>query len=93
MGTLDGVSFLPQIRGQRGTPRDSIFCHYDPRPGWDKARFRLTRYAWDQRFKLYDDGRLYDISKDVLEQSPLGPSDAPEARRKLGAVLARYIKT
>jgi arylsulfatase A-like enzyme len=93
MGTLDGVSFLPRIRGERGMPRDSIFCHYDPRPGWDKDRFRLTRYAWDRRFKLYDDGRLYDISKDVLEQSPLGPSEALEARRKLAGVLARYVKT
>ena len=90
MGTLDGVSFLPQIRGEKGTPRDSMFCHYDPRPGWDKDRYRLTRFAWDQRFKLYDDGRLFDISRDVFEQSPLGPAEAAEARRKLAAVLVRY---
>ena len=90
MGTLDGVSFLPQIRGQRGTPRDSMFCHYDPRPGWDKDRYRLQRFAWDARFKLYDDGRLYDISRDALEQSPLDAAAASDARRKLAAVLARY---
>jgi arylsulfatase A-like enzyme len=90
MGTLDGASFLPQIRGQRGTPRDSMFCHYDPRPGWDKDRYRLQRFAWDTRFKLYDDGRLYDISRDVLEQSPLDAAEASDARRKLAAVLARY---
>jgi arylsulfatase A-like enzyme len=90
MGTLDGVSFLPQLQGKQGSPREWMFCHYDPRPGWDKDRFRLSRFAWDRKYKLYDDGRMFDISRDVLEQSPLAPGEAPEARRKLAPVLAGY---
>ncbi|MDB4716372.1 sulfatase-like hydrolase/transferase, partial [bacterium] len=27
---IDGVSFLPQLQGKKGTPRDWIFCHYQP---------------------------------------------------------------
>ncbi len=42
-------------------------------------------FARDQRWKLYSDGRLYDISKDVLEQHPL--SDDGPVRRKLQAAL------
>jgi arylsulfatase A-like enzyme len=93
MGVLDGVSFLQQIRGQKGTPRDSIFCHYDPRPGWDKEKFRLHRYAWDQRYKLYDDGRFFHIAADPLEQQPIAQAaggEAVAARKKLQAVLNRY---
>jgi arylsulfatase A len=85
--TLDGRSFLPQIRGEKGTPRDSIFCHYEPRHGKND---RKVRYAQDARFKLYQDGRMYDIVADVLEQKPLKGEDA--ARKKLQAVLDRYEK-
>jgi hypothetical protein len=42
-------------------------------------------FARDQRWKLYSDGRLYDISNDVLEQHPL--SDDGPARQKLQAAL------
>ncbi len=88
---LDGLSFFPQLQGEAGCPRDWVFCHYDPRPGWDKDQFTLSRFARDQRFKLYDDGRLFDVPADPLEQSPL-PSgirsiDAIVARAKLRAVL------
>jgi arylsulfatase A len=88
-GALDGVSFLPAIQGRRGPSREWTFLHFDPRPGWDKARFRLVRWARDQRFKLYDDGRLFDVAADVLEERPLAPGAGSEARRKLQAVLDR----
>jgi arylsulfatase A-like enzyme len=87
----DGRSFAPQLRGEKGNPRDWVFCHYDPRPGWDKKQYTLQRFARDQRFKLYDDGKLYDVPDDVLEQQPLkkgegGPA-ANRARQKLKSVL------
>jgi arylsulfatase A-like enzyme len=93
MGTLDGVSFLPQIRGEKGTPREWMFCHYDPRPGWDKDRYQLTRFAWDRQFKLYDDGRLFNIAADALEQKPIAVGAEDPARRKLRAVLERYRRS
>lgn len=87
---LDGQSFLPQLRGQRGNPRRWIYCWHDPRPGWDKEPYRLEIFARDQRYKLYSDGRFYDVSNDVLEQKPipLGQGgSAAAARVKLKAVL------
>ncbi len=65
---MDGRSFLPRLRGEKGRPREWLYMHHDPRPGWDKERFRLERFARTQRFKLYDDGRLFDIPADVLEE-------------------------
>lgn len=87
--TLDGRSFLPQLKGEKGNPRDWIYCYYNPRPG--KKRFPERRFARDQRWKLYGNGRLYDLRDDVLEQQPIakgqGGVDAAAARRKLRAAL------
>jgi arylsulfatase A-like enzyme len=78
---LDGRSFLPQIRGEKGKPRDWAFAHYDPHPGC-KVNFPPTRLAWDHRYKLYLDGRLYNTEADVLEESPVPvSSQSGEARR------------
>jgi arylsulfatase A-like enzyme len=84
---LDGRSFSPQLRGRTGDPRDWVFCHYDP----DWGNFGRTRFARDQRWKLYDDGRLYDVVADRLEERAIGlGSGGPEgeaARIKLQDVL------
>jgi len=88
---LDGISFYPQLLGQDGPRRPWVFCHYDPRPGWDKDQFGHIRFARDKRFKLYGDGRLYNVAADPLEQSPLSNAaispDARRAKRKLQQVL------
>ena len=78
---LDGVSFAPQLLGMKGTPREWIYCYYEPVPGMTEPLI----FARDQRWKLYSDGRLYDISNDVLEQHPL--SDDGPVRRKLQVAL------
>jgi arylsulfatase A len=88
--TLDGRSFLPQVKGETGDPRDSIFCHYEPRHGNNN---RKVRYAQDRRWKLYQNGKLYDLSADVEEARPVADSpEASAARAKLQAVLDRYEK-
>jgi arylsulfatase A-like enzyme len=92
---LDGRSFLPQVRGEEGTPREWVLVDHDPHPGWDKEKFKHERFARDQRFKLYGDGRLFDISEDVLEEHPLEAGqggEAEQAREKLQAVLDRMQK-
>ena len=76
--TVDGRSFAPQLRGQKGTPREWIFCHYDPR--W--ANFKPARYAQDKQYKLYDDGVLYDYRQDPLEKSPLAQTSLTPAQEK-----------
>jgi arylsulfatase A-like enzyme len=86
----DGQSFLPQLRGEKGNPRDHLFWHYDPRPGWDKKPYRLHRFACDKRYKLYDDGRMYDVPADALEERPLATDVAPAVTAKLKAVLERH---
>jgi arylsulfatase A len=89
--TLDGRSFLPQIQGKRGSPREWIFCHYEPRHGKNN---RKVRYAQDHRFKLYHDGRLFDLKSDPLESKPVADTahESEAARKRLQVVLDRYEK-
>ena len=87
----DGLSFYPQLLGENVATRQWVFCHFDPRPGWDKDRFRLLRFARDKRYKLYDDGKLYNVPEDLLEQQPIKVQDDTKqtraARERLAAVL------
>ncbi len=85
----DGRSFLPALRGGQGNPREWVFSHYDP----DWGDFEKSRFARNQRWKLYDDGRLYDVAADVLEERPITPGaggpEAEAARQLLQPVLDR----
>ncbi len=80
---LDGVSFAPQLRGKKGSPREWIYSYLEAIPGPEPDP---TIFARDQRWKLYSDGRLFDISNDVLEQYPILEGQ-DQARRKLQAAI------
>jgi len=88
----DGRSFLPQIRGEPAAPRQWIFCYYNPRPG--RKGFPEQRFARDERWKLYGDGKLYDLRADPQEKNPLDPpaedEAAARARKKLQAAIDSY---
>ena len=90
---LDGRSFLPQIQGRKGEPREAAFAHYDPHPG-QKVNFPPTRLAWDHHYKLYMDGRLFDTRKDYFEQSPIVNESTKDraARSKLQSTLDHMAK-
>lgn len=87
----DGVSFLPQLRGERGTPREWLYCWYSPRLQPDAT---VREYAANHEAKLYRDGRFFDLASDPFEQQPAqvaalsGKSAAAAA--KLQAVLDQF---
>jgi arylsulfatase A len=87
---LDGRSFLPQLRGEKGQPREWLYAWYNPNGGATaKAEF-----AHDQQFKLYTTGRFYDVGKDDREKTPLAEAaltpEARAARVKLQAALKQH---
>jgi arylsulfatase A len=77
---IDGISFAPQLMGKRGNPREWAYCQWEGK-AWVRTK----------RWKLYRDGRLYDMQKDALEESAvLFPTDTTETsavRKKLQDVL------
>jgi len=89
---LDGHSLWSELSGRGPHPREWIFCYY---PARGRDFDDVSVFARDQRWKLYDDGRLFDVVADPSEQEPgseeregsAGESDAREARRRLSGVL------
>lgn len=83
--SLDGVSFLHQLKGTKGVDRDWIHIYYNPRP----ERTKPSCFVRDETYKLYDNGKFYDVKNDALEEQPLtkltGPARA--AHKKLTAAL------
>ena len=88
---LDGISFYPQLIGENETKRRWIFSHFDPRPGWDKDRFTKVRFARNRKYKLYGDGRMFDVPNDKLEKNPLNPEDDSEMQANVRKRLQRIL--
>lgn len=88
--SLDGRSFLPQLLGEKGNPREWIYCWYSKMGQMDRVKV----FARNQRYKLYQSGEFYDIENDVLEKSPLAKQDLTdeqvEIHKLLSAVITRY---
>ena len=88
---LDGKSFLGDLTGQAGPVRDWIYVWY-ARNGGAKGK----EWARDERFKLYGDGRFFDLQNDPLEERPvkkiqeLDLRTAKQAHRKLQGVLKDF---
>lgn len=84
---IDGSSFLPQLQGQRGKPRDWVFCHYEPY--WNKKPGQFVRTG---EFKLYRDGRFFNVPNDLEESKDLtGSGDARV--QSIRQTLESFLKT
>jgi len=85
---IDGCSFLPQLRGEKGTPRQWYYCWF-----WHQEQLR-GEFAANQRYKLYRDGRFHDLDRDPDEQRPLKveslDGEAAAAAKVLQAALDKY---
>jgi arylsulfatase A len=74
---IDGVSFAPQIMAKRGRPRDWAYCQYESR-AWIRTK----------RWKLYQDGSLFDAEADPAEQNPIAPGEGGRD----AAAAKKYLK-
>ena len=88
---VDGVSFLPQLRGEKGTSRESLYCWYSPRQSLDLT---VREFAFNHDYKLYRTGQFFDLAADPFEGNPLNTaaitSAQSTARRKLQKMLSQF---
>lgn len=64
---VDGISFASEIRGGEKSPRDWIYCWYER----DGRRDKASEHVRNQYFKLYGDGRFFNVVDDFQEKSPI----------------------
>ncbi|SVA19869.1 uncharacterized protein METZ01_LOCUS72723 [marine metagenome] len=91
---IDGRSFYPQLKGEKGNPRDWMFFHFEPmnrRHGLNDLR--QIRFIRDHRWKLYETGELYDLEADWDEDIPIyeveDSKSQSEARNRLKPVFSQ----
>jgi arylsulfatase A len=88
---LDGLTFLPQVLGAEGQPRDWIYSWYSPR---QSANMTVREFAFNHRYKLYRSGEFFDLRNDVEEKHPLVVSSlggqAADAAQLLQGALDRF---
>ena len=82
---IDGISFADRLRGGAASPRE-----------WALASRRGEHFVRTQRWKLYDDGRLFDMGSAREETDPVPVSsaskDATRAREALQAALREVLR-
>jgi arylsulfatase A len=69
---LDGRSFAPQIRGERGSPREWIYVQHNTAREW---------YVLEHGWKLTHAGDLFDMSDAPFAEKPVSPGEANDAAR------------
>jgi arylsulfatase A len=88
---LDGRSFWPQARGEKGNPRDWLYAWYSPR---QRPELAAREFAYTARYKLYRTGEFHDLAADPDEKSALPVAgltgEAAAAAKQLGAALAGF---
>lgn len=65
--TIDGQSFYPVLKGNFNEKKESVLIHYDPRWG---GRIK-NRFAVNDTYKLYQDGKFYNHRNDIDEALPI----------------------
>lgn len=83
----DGHSWSGEPKAPEG---QSLRARVDP----PYSHINAFRYAFGPRFKLYSDGRFYDLKNDLHERNPIesveGLPEVKRARRTLQQVLNRF---
>jgi arylsulfatase A len=74
---FDGQSFVGSFLGKKESTRTFAFSE-------SKGGKAFVR---DQRYKLYANGKLYDISSDPEERKPLGKGKGTETRKRLETAI------
>jgi arylsulfatase A-like enzyme len=96
---MDGLSLLPQMTGNGETRREWLFMHFDPHRDQGESFAKPARFVSTGDWKLYSDGRFYDLRRDLNETEAIdtstfdGVSDVEEARRsfeKLTGLLGQF---
>ncbi len=78
---IDGRSFLNILTKESYTPRETIFIHYYPTT--TKVSARNGCFIRTTNFKLYSDGRFFDMESDKWEENKLNTASLNHGQNKI----------
>ncbi len=91
---VDGVSFVPLLRGENQTPHQELFWHYPHY--WNGGKispYSVARVGDWKLIRFYETGteELYDLKNDLSEKNNLAAS-SPAKRKELSVRLDAWLK-
>lgn len=90
---LDGVSFVPLLRGEKAAPHSELFWHYPHYwNGGKVSPYSVARVGDWKLIRFYETGReeLYDLKSDLSETRDLAAIN-PGKRQELSARLDTWL--
>jgi arylsulfatase A len=78
---IDGQSFLNVFKGTKSPGKSAALIHYDPE--WGRASQNRNRFALNNKYKLYQNGELYEYRIDIDEMTSLTDLTAEEIQTKV----------
>ncbi len=90
---VTGRSFLPQLLGKPGKPREFVYCWYfrNGKPVKGGKQHKAGESARTHRYKLYRTGEFYELPNDFYERSPLKIDSLTSEQRAIKRRLAEVI--
>ena len=86
----DGASMMDIFIDEKIKNRETASIYYDPM--WsDNVSIYRSVFTQDNRYKLYKDGRFYNIENDVLETSPLKEEDLTKDQKNIKNKLSEKL--
>lgn len=86
--TADGKSFLNVFMPKKQKARENVLVHYDPMKRMPPNR-KIGRFVRTKEYKLYHDGRFYNVAKDKLEKNPIADGDLTREEVKIKRKLKK----
>ncbi len=71
--------------------QETAFVHYDPQWGKKVNQYR-NQFVRTLDYKLYQDGRFYNLTKDKLEKTPLNTDSLQENELIIKINLEKELK-
>lgn len=89
-GFTDGVSFLSLLKDGKYEGRETAVVHYNPMWGPNVQRY-ANQFARSLDYKLYQDGKFYNLKEDILEQQPIDLKKLTKDQQKVYEKLKAEI--
>jgi arylsulfatase A len=83
----DGISFYPQLLGEKSKTRDWVFCSYAP--NWGK--FTPKTYVQNTEWKLYKTGEFYNFKNDLYEKNSISDANLTGEQLALKASFQKVL--
>jgi len=90
---FDGVSLLPWMKGLSGPAREWVFMSFKSQNPRADGKHDVSAWVRTPRWKLYSSGRLFDLEKDPLEETPVTGEEPEAMKQNLHPVFAQVGAT